>query len=367
MSSWVENFEKHAVWKTLEEVRAKLEEYELPVEEGDRDTVEYVTSVVERIGTYRKDADPVAFTVGMLEEVNGALRNLVNEYSDWRAGGPTENTSVDTATADVVDVLAKWPSLSPKQTEAAAKKAATALSAATTEALDAVATKRNEMDAALVALQARADELAQQLEAVQNETGGQLASSQQSWADAMDAKKAEADATIDELKDLRQQALNMVHETTAATVGAEYVTYSAEKQTLAQRYDIAAALFGVLGLASLGVYLFEHGQTDTSFSLALTRLGITVGALVIGGLLATRGNDQHKEAKAARRTALALSRIGPFVANLPKDARDVLTIETADRIFTKGELSDVSERDSVLTKLEELRDKRRAEEDEEEA
>ena len=59
--------------------------------------------------------------------------------------------------------------------------------------------------------------------------------------------------------------------------------------------------------------------------------------------------------------------MAPFVANLPEDARQVITIETADRIFTRGELGRVSERDSVLERLQQVRktraDQEAAEED----
>lgn len=94
----------------------------------------------------------------------------------------------------------------------------------------------------------------------------------------------------------------------------------------------------------------------------ITRLGLALGAFVIGGFLASRGQDQHQEARELQRTALVLSRLAPFVANLDPVAQEVITVETADRIFTRGELGKVSEREGVLSKLQSERVRRKAEE-----
>lgn len=65
-----------------------------------------------------------------------------------------------------------------------------------------------------------------------------------------------------------------------------------------------------------------------------------MGTLGIAALVAHRGHDHHKEARAAKRTDLAIRRVGPFTANLPEDARQFIVEEVTDRIFIRGELDE---------------------------
>lgn len=358
MPHWVERFESHAIWKTLEELRAKLDATEQPDEEAERDTFAYTRAIAERVASYRKNNDPIGFTEPMLAGTDGAVRLLVDSYGDWQSG-VSDTQQVRSAVDGVIQAVSSWPSPTPKQLGVAATKVVNEISEASTEAVLKVTVKRDEMAGALDDLKTRSDELGTAVEDLKRGVGDAMSTHEQTWSDALDAKKVEAQSTMDALEKLREEAQKVVHEATSFTVGAEYAEYANEKRRSARMYDGAAVAFGALGLVSLLVYVWERGSAESTASLSLTRFGITAGALVIGGFLASRGADQHREARAARRTSLALSRMAPFIANLPKDAREVLTVETADRIFTKGELSDVSKRQSALSKLEEIREKRR--------
>lgn len=79
---------------------------------------------------------------------------------------------------------------------------------------------------------------------------------------------------------------------------------------------------------------------DGDVGLSLTRLAASLGTLGIAALVAHRGNDHHREARAAKRTDLALRRVGPFTSNLSADIRERIVVETTDRIFVRGELDE---------------------------
>lgn len=356
MPNWNDRFQRHALWASVEGLRASLDAAELPEDDADRDTHEYVRAVVERVAAFRRAPDPLGITPKMLNAVDGAIRLLATSFTDWRAG-TTDYVPVDAAADSVIEALSAWPRSVP-QIDEATQESIARMSEATTQAITKLTSER---DALALKLESTAEETGK-LEALQQELLRDISATQAAceanWDRALEIKRAQAMGVIDELKDLRNQAKSMVHESTSFIVGAEYAAYAKEKSRSALWYDAFAVLFGVMGLVSLFVFLFEKGDTAPSASLALTRLGITTGGFVIGGFLAKRGADHHKEAREARRTSLALSRMAPFIANLDADAREVLTIETADRIFTRGQLGEVRAEETVLRRLQELRAKR---------
>jgi hypothetical protein len=77
-------------------------------------------------------------------------------------------------------------------------------------------------------------------------------------------------------------------------------------------------------------------------------------------LIGKRGNQHHREARAAKRTDLAIRQVGPFVSNLPEDEQKLVIAEITDRIFIKGELDRPSPREDLVDKIARLR-KQRAE------
>jgi len=359
MSSWVDRFNKHELWTTLEELRAVLKPIAAPEDGNERDSLEWAHAITERVGVTKQRVDPFGVTPGMLTKTEATLRVLHDAVVAWQ-DETTDWKPVDAAINGVTESLAVWPPLEPDASATAVSASLSKISSATDGAFD----KLNESTATLAAsleklatAQAKLDSDAKALDTSNAKKLAELASV---WEVAQQKHSDEAGMVLAGLKKLRTEAETMVHESTALMVGTEYASHAAKRRKSAFVYDSLAVLFGVLGLGSLFYYLHEVGGSDTSVGLAVTRLGITTGALVIGGLLAARGAEQHRESRELQRTALALSRMAPFVANLPEDARQILTIETADRIFTRGELGSVSERDSVLERLQQVRKQRAA-------
>ena len=79
-------------------------------------------------------------------------------------------------------------------------------------------------------------------------------------------------------------------------------------------------------------------QADANIGLSLTRLAASLGALGVAALLGRRGAQHHREARAAKRTDLALRKVGPFIADLPEDEQQLIVEEFTDRVFIRGEL-----------------------------
>ncbi|MDP9822949.1 hypothetical protein [Nocardioides massiliensis] len=271
MASWIDRFERHALWKTAEELRAVLDETPLPDEDNDRDTVELVRVVVERLAAYRTGSDPAAFTRAILSTADGAVRLLVDAFQAWRDGG-TDYKPVDAAVDGVIEALAAWPSLTPDQLGAASASAIEGITTSADEALTALVTRRDELKEALAEVKTQH----KQLEGVQHELLQELKTArselEQQWVEALSTEKARADAAIDDLKGLRDEAAKLVHESTALVVGQEYEAYAKNKDSAALKYDVGAVVFGFAGLASLALYLANGSDTENTVAFVVARL-----------------------------------------------------------------------------------------------
>lgn len=79
-------------------------------------------------------------------------------------------------------------------------------------------------------------------------------------------------------------------------------------------------------------------ESDANIGLSLTRLAVSLGTLGVAGLLGHRGQQHHLEARAAKRTDLALRQVLPFTANLEEDDRRAIVREFTDRVFIRGDI-----------------------------
>lgn len=355
MTSWQERFDKHAIWPTLEELRSAIDGTALPEDGADRDTMEFVRSTAERLRAYKTDADPIAFTPQLLSEVEAPLRVLVNAYRTWQ-NGQGDYKPVDSAVDGVILAVSKWPAPTPEHLGSSTAATVESMSEAVTQAIQKLSSEVDDLTADTNKAKDHHSDLVKEQGIIEERLNAAVTKHESTWNDMLLKKSNRADEQLAAIEALRDEARNMVHESTSLMVGAEYLEYAAEKKHSAWIYDALAVLFGAIGLVTLYLYIRSGIDSDASVAQALTRLGITAGALIIGGFLAKRGGDQHREAKEARRTALALSRMAPFIANLGPDARELLTIETADRIFTRGDLGTATERESIRHKWNTLRE-----------
>ncbi|NKX94131.1 hypothetical protein HF995_12770 [Sanguibacter hominis ATCC BAA-789] len=119
----------------------------------------------------------------------------------------------------------------------------------------------------------------------------------------------------------------------------EALACSVDKTIAAWVCDIAAALIGAAGLAVIVFHLLSlDPESDANIGLSLTRLAVSLGTLGVAGLLGHRGQQHHLEARAAKRTDLALRQVLPFTANLDEDDRRAIVREFTDRVFIRGDI-----------------------------
>lgn len=369
MPSWVNSFEKHEIWNALAALRRELDDVRPSAEQPNaRDTLEYVAALVATLDAHHTAANALLLPSARLTTTHTQLVALTQAVLTWKSEEDLEEDpeSVDAAVVAVIDSMASWPAIRAEQEEDIVNAALTTISQATETALeDLVARERalREGQEKLATGQAALEKAAADLDTANKKKLEELAAA---WSAARQDQSEAGDRAVADLRALRAEAQKVVQDSTSLMVGTEYAQQAKARRRTAWVYDGMAVIFGSFGVITLLVYVIEGKANDATVGYAITRLGLAVGAFVIGGFLASRGREQHREAGEMQRTALALSRMAPFVANLDPIAQEVLTVETADRIFTRGELGTVTQRESVLSKLRMERERRRELEEAEE-
>ena len=352
MTPWEQRFQSHAIWTSLQELRAALDETDRA---SVPDVFDQVNVLTERVAAYRRGADPISFTPDMLEPVDGIVRQLLATYREMidEEGDPSV---VALNTDNLTQAISGWPALLPEGSAEATERAVDRVTSAASEAVEGVGKERARLEKTLADLATQISVAQEQLTTIDVESKTQIQEQTRSWTAALTARQDESGEVMGELRSIRDEARRVLHETTGDATGTEYDVYAAGRRRTAYVYDAAAAAFGLGGLIVLLIFLHDNRSASNPDALVVAaRLGVTTGAIIIGGFLASRGALEHKEAREAKRTALALSRMSPFIVNLPRDAQEVLTVETADRIFTRGELGRSTDRDPVMDKLQKLR------------
>ena len=122
-------------------------------------------------------------------------------------------------------------------------------------------------------------------------------------------------------------------------VATDYGRYARNKTVAAWMCDVGAAAVGAVGIAAILWYLFTHPDlANQDVGLSLTRLGASLGTLGVATLIGKRGTQHHREARAAKRTELALRQVHPYIANLDPDDQRVIIENITDRVFIRGDL-----------------------------
>ncbi len=372
MTSWDDRLNEHGLWTKLSEFQTALGELELPDDEANaRDSRDYMENIVALVSARRAATDSLQLTTAMLDAVAAAIDSTHAYMSQsWTPGG--NDGAMDTQAQSIVQALAGWPAPTPEQVAEAHASAAQRIQDATEATLEAVHGKRDEILAALKSLADQQESLetkvSEQTQAITDATANfatsskdALAESDQEWTDSRDRQLKLAEGNLKTLNELEQQARDLVHAATSSVVATDYGEY-AKKETFAGWIcDISAALVGAIGVAAILYHLFTAGDgADSNIGLSLTRLAASIGALGVAALVGKRGNQHHREARAAKRTDLAIRQVGPFVANLAKEERELVVAEVTDRIFIKGELDSTTPRENLVDKVRRMRQERDA-------
>lgn len=364
MHSWLASFDDHDLWAKIGALREKASEV-ITDTPSDADSLEYVIALVDMIDNRREKTDPLLVTPSMLQDVANGIDQLSSTIDNWTSGAYTYG-QVDSAVQAVITTFAAWPAPSPTAVATIFTANARRLGEVTDGVIEEVEQRRAELEEEVASLKSDLDALKKTAEEQQGELnnaivgfvksyGETIDTATQEWAKAREEQEAAGGAILETLETKEKEARDLVSAATGSVVATDYQKYAQNKAFAGWVCDVGAALLGAAGAGALLFHLFSaQAASDGDVGLSLTRLAASIGTLGVAALVAKRGSEHHREARAAKRTDLAVRQVRPFIETLPEDIREKVILEVTERVFIRGELSDDagnSEGPSLLEKL----------------
>lgn len=355
-----DRFENHELWPALGQARTHMDANTHPDETSENDALIHIGAVLELLERRRLESDPAEITPTMLNAVTGPTQTLAQQIEAVNSQTSTWSQIVGFADA-VLDALASWPPLKPRDyleglSSASSKyqdKVAQALDDTGKRAdvlsgkLDDLSTKQDGLETSIADERQRITEAVAEFETtsaewvlqVRNEQAEQLAALLAEWKRRREHTDEDAQQTLERLHALETEASNVVQAATSHIVATDYGRYARNKTVAAWVCDIAAALVGAVGVGVMVFHLLSMDpEADANVGLSLTRVAVSLGTLGIATLIGRRGQQHHLEARAAKRTDLALRQVLPFTANLDQAERQAIVKEFTERVFIRGDL-----------------------------
>jgi len=360
MELWVERFRDHPVWSALAEVRARINAISIPPDApGELRALAYHGAVLEDIEGRRADADPLFINSPMLSKLQSALENWHNALTAVEVGSRTLESSVPEV-EQVVTALASWPPVRPGRYFSGAWRAASAYQEKAEELLADFDSQSEALKAKLKTVSDSTDNLQSAVATEKQRISEAIAefttSSKSATEAALKDVKSDADeafraieAQLKEMKqystdsvayltDLKSKAAETVNAATSEVVATDYGKYARNKTLAAWITDVAAAAVGIVGVAAILVHLYNIGEAVDDISVSITRLAASLGTVGLAALIGRRAAQHHAEARAAKRTDLAIRRVLPFIASLDPDEQRAIVLEVSERVFIDGRL-----------------------------
>jgi len=387
MTIWGERFRNHALWPEVVRARTTVNALQVdPSSKPEQDALAYIGIVLELLERRQIDSDPLEVTPVM-------LGNTLAQVTQWNAylenvrDGSYAASNVIDATDGIMNTFAAWPPMKPARYLSGIQASVEQFSRKVAESLAGVTRQSSDLETDLAALTAANEQLrssietekqriaesladfktrsADKVDEVLAEQGKRITARSEGWAEEDAKYRTKAAAVLTQLDKHLDTARKTVHATTALVVATDYGQYARNKTWAAWICDIGAALVGAAGVAAILWHLFTiDPAADSNVGLSMTRLAASLGTLGIAALLGRRGAQHHREARAAKRTDLALRRVMPFIVDLPEDEQQMIVLEFTDRVFIRGDLdsadsgADRGFRDRILA----LRKEKRAQE-----
>jgi hypothetical protein len=393
-----EPYDAHPVWSTLEEVNSLLGGGLGVSTDEEREHVRRANSVAEYVEALR-DTDPLLVEADGLTALNTQmeqLRNHLRGVGEGEARNPAHLAAAADLTPTIMSLIrANFPPPFPDEATRSAKAASTryknALDAEVESLREIVtglqaeltnaAAKQAEVEAGA---QQRLAELSEQIAAGETQVAslttqltGQIETQQITFdkeakereaafeesersrveadqvraAEAAEAAKAAleeqdeaARRVLQKLEDYREQAAAVVDTTSRHAITGEYGTWASLQAKAAFRWTVATVAIGIGTAAGLIVALTSAAPKE-SIQFTLSKLSIGVVGLIVAGYTARQASEHRKEERTAKRLALDLAALEPFLDQV--DDPTELRTEVARRVFVPAD-PDTSEGDVRL-------------------
>jgi hypothetical protein len=355
-----DRFISSTAWKHATEARRLMNESKMPADKENQDALAHVGSVLELLEARREQTDPREISPNMLATLTNAVSALPQQI-EYANSGTYSWTDVISAGDQIIDALSSWPPLKIAHYLSGMSSATQAFLDKTSDAMQSVDGKASDIQEDLGILEKRQTDLqgavdierqriseavavftnqaGESLKALREDQETRFTEQLQSLRSAQDEEVDKAQASVAGISQLETEARNVVHATTSHIVATDYGRYARNKTVAAWICDIGAALVGIAGLGVLVFHLLSlRPEADANLGLSLTRVAVSLGTLGVATLLGRRGQQHHLEARAAKRTDLALRQVLPFTANLDESERRKIIREFTDRVFIKGEI-----------------------------
>lgn len=387
-STWESRFLNHPLWTVVDQIKDDLDGVPAPADVDDSDALSRIQWLVEILDAHRSNEDPRAYTPTMLDTVQRQIAgNIQPPLAQYIADPPAQSAQLRAAGVNVdtvMDQMGSWPPLSSKGAAIAAGHAAASYEKASQAALatlsatrDDLAEKIGEVTAELATAKAEMNkaktDFATSSEALLDE---KLEESSAAFKDGVatalsqvEASLARASSLADQIAELEKQGRNIVEAVADKAVAHDYRENARNKSVAGWIWDVLGLLVGGTSVTLLLVHLFAADSPNTTTSLALTRLAVSIGGLGLAFLCFERGSSNHQEARRAKRADLRLSTVKPFIANQDPEFQDAIVEGMADRIYLQGVLDDEAPSqegslyERALTRIQERKARRDSEPD----
>lgn len=384
-----EDFHSHTLWNTLDALQAKVEGDLHLTEDEDRYNARRLHAVVEYLDSLR-DVDPVLLEPQALNDMGSHLQQVLNALDSYladpdgnrqylaSAAGYILNVTTNARTqlvpfvpdeaqraakaastrfknaldAEVqrlkaeVDALSEQLAGEKQQREAddeAAQERLSALTATIAEreaTVDTLTTKLNaQIDLQRTSFEQEAAARAEtfkEAEAGREEVEGtRIEAAEAALAKAREEQAAEAAALIAKLETYKAQAAALVDTTSRHAIAGDYGTWASNQAEAALRWTVATV---VIGLGTVAGLIYAVGSAaDDSIQFTIYKTSISVVGLIVAAYCARQAAEHRKEERTAKRLALDLAALEPFLEQIddPKELRE----EIARRVFVPERLA----------------------------
>lgn len=378
-----EEFATHVAWNALEDLHGHLEGDLSPDSDEDRYNIQRVHAAAELLDSIR-GYDAVLIEPQVLNDVHKYLAQINNSLVTYLKDPDAQRQYLNNASTQVTNLIAILRSFAPFAVADEAQRAAKAASTRYRNSLDAEAQKMKmqvyelqeelaevqaQRDAAKVAADTQLEDLStgitnrgieidalaakleaqidQQRVAFEEEAaarGKAFATSgnereqaeedrvkavEEQVARQQEKQHADANEVLKQMAAYELQAAALIDTTSRHAITGDYKTWASHQARAAFSWTVAAV---VLGLATISALIYAVGSAaGDSLQFTLYKTSISAVGLIIAGYAARQAGEHRREERAAKRMALDLAAMEPFLEQL-EDA-SALREEIARRVF----------------------------------